>query len=257
MGWPSVLNAPTRVVLTANRAPPNKGRPPTTTSSLLPFLAAASGSTRSRSHNSTLVVTPPPPSRQMRPATLSRAHPLHQNPCACARCAVVAQRVKWEATPASTQGDAKQLRLQPRDPACYVGQQESAKPAPGNACHCAKARPGEENIPKCFFNSRCHFVLPPVSANSNWSGSRVSGLAPAPAPSKRVGQTPGFRSPGGLSRWDLSRWVTLELVDQLGGHRWMSLQSIGRICPTCPESRHSRSDGTSEAEPTKVNASVG
>ena len=56
--------------------------------------------------------------------------------------------------------------------------------------------------------------------------------------SKRVGLTPGLRSTGGLSRW-LSTWVwvTVELVNQLGGHRWMSLQNHWKtICnPNTPK----------------------
>ena len=122
MGWPSVLKAQqTRVVSTANWAPPNKGRP-STTSSLLPSPAATAGSAKSRSRNSTLVVTRPPPSRQIRPATLSRTHPLFSRTPARAHAArwwpkESSGRPHRQIRTTPQQGDTKQLRLHPRDPA--------------------------------------------------------------------------------------------------------------------------------------------
>ena len=69
--WPSVLKAQTRVVSTTNWVP-NKRRPSTITSSLLPSPAATAGSTKSRSRNNTDLLL----HGRLRPATLSKAHPL-------------------------------------------------------------------------------------------------------------------------------------------------------------------------------------
>ena len=74
VGRPSLRSAHTKVVSTANWAPLKIGRPSTTVSSRLPS-ASEPTKPRSRSRNNTLVVTRPPPSRQIRAATLSKAHP--------------------------------------------------------------------------------------------------------------------------------------------------------------------------------------
>ena len=174
VGRPSLRSAHTKVVSTANWAPLKIGRPSTTISSRLPS-ASEPTKPRSRSRNNTLVVTRPPPSRQIRAATLSRAHPRLPRTPARARCSVVAQRVEREATPAGTHGkgegelepaqqsDSEKMGLHLGDTACGATRenQTSSRSTLGtNCCHGAVCHPGEETVPEGCVNPRSNFVLP-------------------------------------------------------------------------------------------------
>ena len=155
MGGQSLIRAQTRMVSTASCAPPSSGRPSTTTSSLLPS-ATAPGRARSRSRTNTLVVTRPPPSRQMRAATLSRAHLLLR------RTPALAHAARWwpkesngrphlqetlgegkGATGDSSGGPTEELGFQPRDPASGATRksQSSSGPLPGTAPRPQRCQP--------------------------------------------------------------------------------------------------------------------